>query len=101
MWNRRCNRIGRASRNSLLVLVQGFNHKSCLAISARLFSHLFYSGGFGRQMEKEGNRQALRDLKWQIADLKFGETAGIRHDNLNNLTRAPLIEVVSAWDGFP
>jgi len=47
------------------VCVQGFNRKSRLAISARLFSRLFYSGGLGRQMKKEGtgNKQQGKSKK--------------------------------------
>ena len=58
MRNQRCDRIWDLAlircSCSLLVLVQGLNHKSRLAIRTRLSSRLFYSGGFGRQMEKEG-----------------------------------------------
>jgi len=57
----------RAGADSLLVLVfvQRFNRKSRPAISARLFSGLFYAGGFGRQMKKEetGNKRQGKSKK--------------------------------------
>src|SRR3989338_9897371 len=36
------------------------------------------------QNNKEGNRQALRDLKWQIANLKFGISTRVKSKRGNS-----------------
>ena len=49
MRNRRCDRIGRLSRGSSLVIVTPGRVRD----RSELINRLFYSGRFGRQMEKQ------------------------------------------------